>query len=274
VQVKYPLFLREKSVPNADFIFANTWDTAIPISRYSAQKGIKYYFVQNHDLWSASKEVINQTFKLNFKVIVIANWLKEIVEGSGGEVRAVIPNGIDLDIFKVKDPIAERKPLIGMLYHKFDWKGSADGLEALRLVKEKYPKIEAALFGVYPRPEGLPEWIKYYQNPKQADLVNLYNSFSIFISPSWFEGWPLPPAEAMACGAALVSTDIAGVSDYAINNKTALLSPIKAPEKLAENIIKLLNDDALRVQLAESGNSRIKDFSWDKAVERFIQALD
>ena len=69
--------------------------------------------------------------------------------------------------------------------------------------------------------------------------------------------------EAMACGAALVTTDTGGSWDYAADGDTALVSPPKQPEQLANNIARILNDEALRAKLAESGLQKIGEFSWD-----------
>jgi glycosyltransferase involved in cell wall biosynthesis len=66
----------------------------------------------------------------------------------------------------------------------------------------------------------------------------------------------------MACGCAVVSTDIEGVADYAIDRKTALLGRAKAPDTLAARLIELLSDDRLRVELAANGHSSIADFDW------------
>jgi len=94
-----------------------------------------------------------------------------------------------------------------------------------------------------------------------------------YLSPNWAEGWHLPPAEAMACGCAVVSTDIGGVRDYAEHEKTALLSPPGDPEALTKNLLRLLEDDNLRIQLAKAGHKRIQEFTWDRSTDLLEQFL-
>ena len=97
-----------------------------------------------------------------------------------------------------------------MLSHTRDWKGTPDGLAAFELARQQHPTLKLTLFGLTPAPADLPPGILYHLNPQQQLLRELYNHASIFLSPSWAEGFPLPPAEALQCGAALVSTDIDG----------------------------------------------------------------
>ena len=73
----------------------------------------------------------------------------------------------------------------------------------------------------------------------------------------------------MMSGAALVATDIGGHREYACHEKTALLSPPKEPEILAENILRLIRDRNLRILLAKQGNDYIQQFTWKRAVDQF-----
>jgi glycosyltransferase involved in cell wall biosynthesis len=80
--------------------------------------------------------------------------------------------------------------------------------------------------------------------------------------------------EAMMCGTALVSTDTGGSRDYALNEETALVSPIKNQEALAENLIRVLTDETLRLQLTKKGYQKIKQFSWSLNCEQLVQYFE
>lgn len=206
--------------------------------------------------------------------IVIAKWLMEVGEKLGATGMVHIPNAIDHSKFKITRPIEGRPKRVAMLYSEALWKGSDDGIKALQIAKERVPELEAVLFGTPPRGNIIPKWIEYHQDPPQRLLVEeIYNGSSIYLCPSWTEGWGLPSAEASACGCAVVSTDNGGVRDYAIHNETALLSPPKDPFKLAENLTLLLLDDELRVRIARRGNENIKNFTYDKSTDMFEQYL-
>ncbi len=263
--------LDEKYLPEADIVVATWWETAIYVSKYNCNKGKKFYLIQHHEVWGGPKNLVEGTYKLNLIKIVIAKWLYSKLSDLGVSLSEMkyIPNGINFHRFKLTRDIEDRPKKVVMIYSHNTFKRSFDGIKALKLVKDKCSDLEAVLFGIQSRPDYLPEWIEYVKNPPQDKLVeDIYNGSSIYLCSSLTEGWHLPPAEAMACGCALVSTDIGGVEDYAIHKKTALLSPVKDPELLAENLLLLLNDDTLRVNLAHAGNSYIKNFTWEKATDK------
>ena len=109
--------------------------------------------------------------------------------------------------------------------------------------------------------------------PSQPVLRQLYNQAAIFVSPSWAEGWPLPPAEAMACGAADVLTDIGGHQEFAVDGVTASLVPAKQPDALADAVLALCLDRQRRIRLAEAGHNNILTFTWDQATDRLAQII-
>ncbi len=265
--------LAEEYVPDADAVIATCWPTAVKVKDYSPQKGEKYYFIQLYETWIEDRRHIDLTWKFSMQKIVVAKWLKAVAEEMK-ESAVWVPNAIDFRKFSVQVPIDQRNVhSLGMLYHRTDWKGFDDGVSAASIVAKKYPDISLTIFGAYPRPKNLPPWITYIKRPSERSLAELYNSTSIFIHTSWIEGWGLTPAEAMACGCAVVATNSRGILDYAEHEKNALISPPRSPQRLAENIITLIEDNAKRIRLARAGYDRIKQFTWDSSVDRFEQAL-
>lgn len=259
-------FLAEKYIPDADITFATARVTAEWLNTYSASKGKKMYLIQHFEDWDGTKEEVDATWKMPLKKIVISRWLQDYAT-SLNEESFLVNNGLDFNSYGITTAIENRNPYrLIMLYHHLEWKGSSDGLQAIETVKEKYPGISLILFGVNKAPAGLPGWIEYHQKPK--NLKTLYNEASIFVSPSWGEGWALPPAEAMQCGCAAVITDIGGHRDYGINGKDLLLAPVKNPAGLADAIISLLENNEKRIALAKSGNATIQKFTWEAAYQK------
>jgi len=202
--------------------------------------------------------------------VVVSKWLYEIGRTFGCNDAAYIPNGLDFEHYRIVNPIERRSPIVAMMYSEQAWKGSRDGIEALLLAKKKFPELQAILFGVGKKRRGLPDWIEYWRDPEQNTLVEcIYNNSSIFLCPSHTEGFALPPAEAMACGCAVVTTDCGGVMDFAEDGVTALVSPPRNAEALAENLLKLLKSNELRIKLAKMGHKRIQQFTWENAIDKF-----
>lgn len=181
---------------------------------------------------------------------------------------------VDFDYFRMMNPIERRSAYeICMLYHDDDRKRCADSIAALKIVKEKIPELHVNIFGTPKRPDDLPDWFSYFQLPDKDTHNRIYNDSAIFVAASKAEGMALPPAEAMICGAALCCTDIDGFALYAIDGETALASAVYDVAALAKNIEKLICDNDLRIKIAKHGNEFIKQFTWEKAVEKFETVL-
>ncbi|MEP7337858.1 MAG: glycosyltransferase family 4 protein [Acidobacteriota bacterium] len=267
--------LRERFIPAGDAIFATACETASPVFSYSSKKGRKFYLIQSYETWNGEEHSVQASWKLPLHKIAISRQLIRQADDLGESARtSYIPNGLDFSIFNLTIPIPDRaSPRIGMLAHPNEAKGMKDGIQALQYVKGSVHDLQAVLFGTEPRCDDMPEWIEYVQRPSQRQLVELYNSCRIFLNPSWAEGWGLPASEAMACGCALVSADNGGVNEFAVDEENALVAPIKCPELLAEKMMRLLSDDALRIDLATAGHQSIQTFTWDRAVDSLEQIL-
>ena len=257
--------LSERFIPDGDIVFATAWQTAEWVTQYPKSKGIGFYFVQHLETWNGPEERVYATWKLPLQKVVPSRWLADIA-GNLGESAIYIPYGLDVDTFQMTTPSEERLPKqLMMLYHDAEWKGCDDGFEAIRLAREEEPEISVIFFGVPERPENLPDWIDYYQSPTPKLLRELYNRAAIFVAPSRTEGWGLTGCEALLCGAALVATDIDGHREFAFDGQTALTSPGRDPRGLANNILRLLRDPALRIKLAIQGHAFVRQLTWERA---------
>lgn len=265
-------FLSSRFMPKSDCIFATGWETAIFLNGYQCKPCKKYYFIQSFEDWCGPREKVEETWKYPMKKIVIAPWLKEIADGMGEE-SILIENGFDFEAFPLINPIESRnKYSVIMLYHEAEFKGSKIGLKALEIVKNKYPKLQGIFFGTPEPPKDLPEWIEYHRAPEE--LFGLYNRAAIYMGTSAREGFSLTIAEAMQCGCAVVCTDIGGYKIVAENNTTALVSPVGDADSLGENVMKLIEDDALRIKIASNGSDRIKTYTWNRAYKKLKDLIN
>ena len=266
--------LRPQFLPDADAIVATFFRTAPFVNNLPPSKGRKYYLIQHYETWAGSKEDVDATWRLPMHKIAISLWLQEIAGELGvAEQTTHIPNGLDLSGLTIMRPIVDRAPRAAMLYHKNEMKGSIEGIEVLKRVKEQMPEFGAALFGTTPRGSEIPIWIEYTQLPSRDALRELYNSASVFLQPSRTEGWGLTSTEAMACGCALVTTDNGGSRDFAIDGDTALVVPVQDVDAMSSKMLQLLRDDSIRIRLAERGEQRARMFTWDRAVEAMETVL-
>ena len=274
VRREYVTTLAPAHVPNADVVVATAWRTAESVVRYPATKGVQHYLVQHYETWDAARRRVDATWMAPLRKIVIAGWLLEQGRALGAVDMVQVPNAVDHDRFRLLRPVRGRPRRVAMLWSPAPVKGGPDGIRALESARRAVPDLQAVLFGVRPRPSHLPAWVDYVHNPTPTRLVeDVYNGSAVYLCPSRSEGWHLPPAEAMACGCAVVSTDQGGVRDYARHCRTALLSPVGDHAALGWNLAQLLADESERTRLAEAGNRLIRTFTWDRSVDSFERFL-
>jgi L-malate glycosyltransferase len=258
-------------IPDADVFFATGWDTVASVLACPAKKGEKCYLIQGYEalMGMGPKELVDATWRAPLHKVVIARWLMNLGESLGCSNLTYIPNGID-QRYRMTRPFNRRLKRVVMMCSFVRFKGSPDGIKALEIVKGQIPDLDVRLFGNSRRPPWVPAWMSYSENPPQGELIDdIYNTSSIFLGPSLTEGFPLPPAEAAACGCAIVATDIGGHTEYLEHEVTALLCPPKNPEELARNLCRLLNDDELRIRLATAANKNIAQFTWERSADLF-----
>ena len=262
-------------IEDADIVIATAADTAKDVYALEKRKGKKLYFIQGYEDWVMPVDELIATYKYNMRKIVVSRWLKKLVESYCNENIDCVLNGIDKRVFYVKNSPEERKnKTICMLYHDLESKGSKEGLEVIYRLKEKYPDLEAHLFGVVDQPSDLPSWISYTHNASQEQLCNIYNESMIYLSPSWNEGFGLTGAESMMCGCALVSTETDGAKEYASAN-TAVLVKVHDTEEMYVKCCELFNDADGRCKMANRGAEEVSELlNYNKAVEIFINIIN
>lgn len=248
-------------IPKGDCYIATAVTTAPYLNKYPIQSSSKFYFIQDLETFiHHDEEFIKQTYRYPITKIAVSRWLKDIINAEGQDCY-VVPNGFDFNEYCLLKPIKERnKYNISMLYHIRDAKDSKLGLKALKIVKDEIPMVTVSLFGVHDSPSNLPTWVKYYKNPSHEEHLRINNEAAIYIGTSKKEGWGLTIGEAMMCGQAVACTDNYGYKEMAINGRNALISPVGDEKELANNIIKLIIDDELRMRIAQNGLEDIRQF--------------
>lgn len=234
----------------------------------------KLYLIQDYENWNISDKELIATYKLGFKNIVVAKWLKQIVDQYSPTESVLIPNAIDTSIYTGTVPIQNRdNHTIALLYHESPHKGLKNAFKVLDKLKQKYPDLKVIMFGKFPKPE-LPNWITYYKGASQKKTVEIYNSVKVFLCSTIEEGFGLTGIEAMACGACLVSTDYRGVREYAVNNYNSLLSPVGDIDAQVENVIRIFENKELQKNISSNGIQHVKKFKWSEAMKKLNKTIE
>ncbi|RLC69773.1 MAG: glycosyltransferase family 1 protein [Chloroflexi bacterium] len=100
------------------------------------------------------------------------------------------------------------------------------------------------------------------------DLPALYNLAEAFVLPSLYEGFGLPPLEAMACGTPVVTSNVSSLPEV-VGDAGLMVEPADV-ESLAAAIERVLEDGGLRREMVQRGLARAKEFTWERAARRLL----
>lgn len=109
----------------------------------------------------------------------------------------------------------------------------------------------------------------------EGDLPPLYSGASVFVFPSLYEGFGLPPLEAMACGAATITSNASSLPEV-VGEAGIMVDPLDDVAMMRE-ISRVLDDDELRGWLGQRGIERAREFTWQRSADahlRLYQSFD
>lgn len=152
-------------------------------------------------------------------------------------------------------------------------------LEAFKLLKmeEKIRETIVVTTGGNPVPkelvrkvfnDGMKGWVKFLPSISDDEMPLLYNCARVFVFPSLYEGFGLPPLEAMACGVPVVASNAASLPEV-LGDAAVMCDPEDAGS-FKNAIHKLLTDDSGRGELVAAGMKRASSFSWAETARKTI----
>ena len=122
---------------------------------------------------------------------------------------------------------------------------------------------------------GVRQEVRFFGFVPHETLAALYRMATVFAFPSLYEGFGLPPLEAMACGTPVVTSRISSLPEV-VGDGALLVDPYNEDD-IAQGIARLLDDEDLRARLIERGLERAASYSWARSVRQihagYLKAL-
>lgn len=199
----------------------------------------------------------------------------------------VVPCGVDCDMFK---PIQDRSIIekvkanhnikgkyflyLGTLEPRKNLTRLVKAYEILSRRKEDCPLLVLAggkgwlydeIFEEVNK-SGLGDKVIFTQYIPGEEICPLMNGAEAFVFPSLYEGFGMPPLEAMACGTPVIVSGSASLPE--VVGDCGLIVDAYSEESIADAMEKIADNEELRKQLSEKGISRAREFSWKKSAEK------
>lgn len=261
-----PLWSRAPQVGLVHHVHLGTWDALLP-----GPAGRVGHLIERF--------VVPLVYRNRTLVTAASSARDEIVAHYGAERDriTVAPHGI-ADRFQ---PGGERdaEPLVVAVARLMPQKGVDDLLDALLRVKAAVPAATAAIVGDGPHRDRLQAraeemgggWIHWAGRVSDEELVDWYRRAWVVASASRREGFGLTLTEAAACGTPTVASRIPGHVDAVDDGTSGLLA--RTTDEMADRIVDVLTDPALRQRLEAGSLAHAERFRWDEATATLLGAL-
>lgn len=198
-----------------------------------------------------------------------------------GQKISVLYPGLS-NIYKRETPVVTNKYNLPSKFILFlgtiEPRKNLDSLvEAFEIFSKKFPDYKLVIAGG----SGWKNNLSLYQkNPKiiyigyveETDKPNLYRSASVFVYPSFYEGFGFPVLEAMSVGLPVVTSNRSSLPEIA--SDAALFVNPNRPEEIAFALEQILTSPKYASELSEKGKQKAKNFNWDNAAKNFLNVLN
>ncbi len=273
-QIDLPLFLRKKGHPllinlanTAPVYYRPKIVTIHDLAVYRYPESFSKNFVRFY------RFMLPRIAKNSLKILTVSEFSKreiqEILGVAPGKIEVVsnaVSSGIKCQDTKRENMVLTvssldpRKNLIRLVR-------AFEGIEGYKLV------IAGASSRVF-RETGLKESenIELLGHVRDDQLSKLYSTAMVFVYPSIYEGFGIPPLEAMKCGCPVIVSDIPPHREVC-GDAAFYVDPFSV-ESIREGILKVLRDRDLREKLVKKGSERVKNFSWQKSAWKISKIID
>jgi glycosyltransferase involved in cell wall biosynthesis len=268
--------LSEDNITKADVTVADSWKMADKLLAFNINCCVVQLIQHDERLFHGKKEAVEMVYRRDLPKIVVSSWLEEIFEKEFNQQVLKLINPIDEEYINSIKRVKKNDVNILLLAHSYLWKGTKEGVEIVNNLKKKYPQIKLWLYGSRQKNLNF-KCDNYFYNLSKKAIVKLYQRTDIYLCPSYYEGFGLGSAEAMASGCAVVTYDNGGSRDFALDGQTAYVALNQNIPDLSAKLEMAIANESERKLIAANGREFIRKMaSWPEQtdkLEKFLLSL-
>jgi glycosyltransferase involved in cell wall biosynthesis len=276
IDVRVVPSLRAPFLPRADVTVLTGWQTA-ELTKKSPRRGVLTQIVYDYEIWMEYPDrrprIRAALTRPDVHRIATSSIVADMLREMGSEPYATVTAGLADGDFGIDVPIEDRRPVVAFPLRSQPSKDMKTAFAAAEAIRASLPGVTILCFGD-PKGESVPPSVQSVGRLGDAELRELYNRCAVFMLTSRHEGWGLPALEAMACGAAVVSTRCGGIEDFVVDGRNGLLSPVGDPTAVAAVVIRLLSNETERVRLGKAGAEDASSMTVTKSARALDAVLD
>jgi glycosyltransferase involved in cell wall biosynthesis len=210
-----------------------------------------------------------------------------LVDGVEADRAVTVHEGIDLGRVEAAPParlheelwLPHHAPVVGNVAALVPHKGQRHLIEAAPLVLRQVPDTRFVIAGEGELRPSLERMIKEHHLEKHVlltgfrpDVLSVHKGFDVFVMSSVTEGLGTSVLDAMACGKPVVATTAGGIPEVVADGETGFLVPPRDHQAMAEALVRLLKDAALRQRMGHAGLQRVRRmFSAERMVQETLR---
>ena len=234
----------------------------------------KIIHVIHHAHTSDPAEIEDKFRTPSFLILASSEFTAKALKELGLDNFKVCHLGFDPQVFRPKSRLTETKGnlIVGFFFYNHPRKNPELILDVIRLLVEQFDSVQIHIFG-NGFPKSFAGRVTIHENLEESMYATKIAELDLFVYVSRFEGFGLPPLEAMASGVATLSSNVGAVEIfYPSSFKAYLVNPDELAEHWLELISKFLLNTSLRESLRIEGLQSSRVLSWEKSVDEFLTA--
>ena len=263
-----PLYVREPLVGIVHHLFGKS------IFQEASLPGALYVY--------GSELFVPSVYKNTQMAVVSESTRQELVQKGFNERNiSIVPNAVDTTLYRVLEP-EPRELIVGHLGRLKRYKSVEHLLEAFKIVRIEMPEAILSIVGDGDHRAALEQKtrelqidsaVRFMGQVSEEEKVRLLNRMTVAVNCSAKEGWGLTVIEANACGVPVVASDVPGLRDAVLDERTGLLYDYGNIEQLAEKILLVLRDQQLRKRLSGEAVRWASSFTWEDSAGKMLAVL-